>query len=383
MHGAQGIRLAIFLHREAAYQTKSANRLCVRMLSAIPYYETLLFLTGCILIGGVAVDSFLTMLGMRGGGPLTNWWTSWFWEGMLCLHRKKPVHGVLTLAGPLMMVLSVLLWYLALKIGWWLIFVSGNLPVIDNSTSKPIFDPWSLFYFTGVTASGLGYGDYVPEGRAARWASVSSAFTATFLLTISLSYLMPVVSAALAKRRLARNIRSLGANVREIVAHSWADDNGDFANTWWGNVFEQVTLHSEQHLIYPVLRFFHSDAPYSSTSLAVLSLADSVFLISNCSDEKKRPPESFFKVGESAFQRYAQLRKFEKAGAKSNRGQVQTEEGAPGLDLLRTLGISTVSEARYQDNLQSYRALREDLIAICREDGWSIEECAEEARERS
>lgn len=331
--------------------------------------EYLGYLIGGGLIVVVAVDAFMTILLLSGGGFLTKFWMSKVWGGALMIHRRRPIHGFLQVLGPLMTISTVILWYVLILLGWSLIFISGTNSVMVNTDSLPT-DIMQRIYFTGTTLSGVGYGDLVPT--EAPWTILAnlSAFTTTFIITTSLSYLLPVVSAALERRQMAEEIHSIGKSAPEIIEHSWTRDNGELMNDYWMAVIATLGKHANKHLVYPVLHYFHSPEAHGASSLAILRMADAMFLIEQVEDARgsNLPPPVFHRILRAALEAFASIK-----GRKMNDDfelGVGKEHEILNRDVLTNLGFVPVGEDEFDRALEEYKPLRAKLANSCLMDGW-------------
>src|SRR6056297_2332608 len=190
-----------------------------------------LYIIGGFLLALAVVDAFLTILAMRGGGPLTNWWMRAVWRVALWVHRRRRGggHNLLSLAGPLMTVAAIVFWYLLLFAGWSCVYLSHEASVIVATTEAPA-TLVERVSFVGATIMAVGYGDLVPSHFPWTILANASAFMTTFLITTSLSYLMPIISAAVERRQLALNIFSIGKTPQDIVRASWTSGNAEMLN---------------------------------------------------------------------------------------------------------------------------------------------------------
>ena len=138
----------------------------------------------------------------------------------------------------------------------------------------------------------LGYGEFVPHGLP--WVVLASAgaLTATILLTVSLSYVLSVLSASIMRKQLAQDIFSLGKSVGEIVNAAGFGEEKESLNNHFIDISSAINYYALNHLAYPVLRFFHSSEPDRSPALAILLLSDAWFILDNL-PEKNDLPEGF------------------------------------------------------------------------------------------
>jgi len=333
-----------------------------------PASIVLISLGGLILLGTCA-DAFYTMFSQRGAGWFTGLWTTGVWNLFLKIHKKRPIHRGLALVGPFLTVLTVVVWYALLLIGWTLTFLGGHGSVMVNSSGEGT-DLLQRFYFVGTTLSGTGYGDLVPTRPPWTMLSNISAFTTSFLVASSISYIIPVISAALKRRQIGENIHSVGKDSEEILKLSWTDGGQVFSNSYWTELFRNLSHHSHLHLVYPVLHFYHAPDDRKASTLGILRLSDALFLIKQSSDTNARPPEIFFSIAHSAFQSFADVK-----GRHSSNNQDEETKVPNHLspDTLHALGLKHVPLEKFTESLDEYRELRCKLVRLCKADGWSKE----------
>ncbi len=327
------------------------------------------YIIGAGLIVLVAVDGFMTILLLSGGGFLTKFWMSRVWAAALKVHQKWPIHGFLQVLGPLMTILTVILWYILILVGWSLIFISGSNSVMVNTDSLPT-DMLQRFYFTGTTLSGVGYGDLVPTRPPWTILANVAAFTTTFIITTSLSYLLPVVSAALARKQLAERIHAIGKSAPEIIENSWTEENGEIMNDYWMEVMNSLGEHANKHLVYPVLHYYHSPEVKGASSLAILRMADAMFLIRQVDDARgsKLPPPAFHIILKSALEAFTSI-KGRKMGGELGNFEEQSHK-ILNRGVLYELGFVPVGQDAFDDALEEYLPLRSELADSCVMDGW-------------
>src|SRR5690606_11416982 len=119
-------------------------------------------------------DQFVTVFSTGGAGPLSRLAFRGIWKLLLSVHRRRPIHAALKFAGPAMILLSIVSWYLLLGLAVFLVFIAYPGSVIDGTTSAPA-NLIETLYFTNTTISSLGYGDWVPSGPP--WTFISTLAT--------------------------------------------------------------------------------------------------------------------------------------------------------------------------------------------------------------
>lgn len=330
--------------------------------------DLIFYILGIALVLAIFWDAFITILSMRSGGPITNLWTGAAWKSLLWAHRRRPMHSVLSLAGPGFTVIAIVIWYLGLSVGWFLIFSAHPEAVVHDGTRNTATFLERLYY-TGATLSAVGYGDFLPSGFPWTILANSGAFMGTFLLTTSLSYLMPVVSAALERKQLARSIFIVGETPQDIIRNSWTEGNSSALNTHWMTVSTELSRFAQKHLTYPVLRFFHSRHAERSPVIAVLCLSDAFFLMRCARPYDDRPPDGLLETGHRAIDGFANL--ITQQSNIADADPLSASHLSP--QTLKDLGIEPIDDADFQQKLNEYKDLRSRLIELCAEDGWAAD----------
>lgn len=174
---------------------------------------------GVLFLAVVIVDLLWTTLWIEGGaGPLTARLMAWTWKVMRRIGSRNS--RLLTLSGPVILVLSFGVWIVLLWTGWTLLFASAENSLMDTVNARHI--SWSeLVYYTGYTIFTLGNGDLIP--RSGLWQIVTTLASASGMLfiTLSVTYILSVLGAVTQKRAFANNVSGLGTQSTEILRASW------------------------------------------------------------------------------------------------------------------------------------------------------------------
>ncbi len=239
--------------------------------------STLLVLLGSVLLLLAAWDVFITTLTLRGGGPVVRRVTRLAWSGLLALHRRGVRPGLLGFGGGLAVALSLILWVILLAAGWGMVFAGLPGAVIDGSTGAPA-DLLSRLYFAGFNLFTLGVGDYRPSGPLAQALTVAASASGLLAITLTITYLGPVVSGGVSRRALAGEISLLGQTPDEIIEAARAQGADRFAAQLEG-LAPAILKMAEQHLAYPVLSYFHAPQPRLALPLRLASLYEALLIL--------------------------------------------------------------------------------------------------------
>ncbi len=236
-------------------------------------------LLGASLVALALVDVFLTVLYSRAGVGLL---TPRLYRGTWAVFRRlgrmagRREQAVLSLSGPVMMLLTVVMWFLLLLLGFSLIIWPALGSSVTKSSGTTPTDWWTAVYYTGYSLTTLGTGDLVPNTAPYRLLMVMKALVGFSIITLTLTYFMSVYSALVRRNTLAQVLHHLsGASgdavrlLRHVQTSGWLEGGkGGFMD-----IGQQTLDLLESHHSYPVLHYFRMRDPrYSMARIALLVL---------------------------------------------------------------------------------------------------------------
>lgn len=325
--------------------------------------QSLMSFASIVLAAIVIWDVFITVFSSKGEGFLTQLWTQPLWQGLLFIHRRQPVHHVLALAGPFMLLLSIIIWYTLLGVSFYLAIAAYPNSVVNNTTGEPI-DLLAKVYFVGTTLSSLGYGDLVPSGPPWTFLSTGATLAATIILTISLSYVLSVLSAAIERRKLAQGIFGLGTTIPEIMEGAQLDDSRASLKNYVLSLASEIEHQAFKYHAYPILKFFHAPEAKYSPVRAILLLSDTFFIFSLLPAENQ-PPKGVKRVVESSIGSYIESTQSDILTPSDSEQNLETL-----VEVARGFGILIKEDAAARELFDNYLQRRQRLVSLCREDGW-------------
>lgn len=312
-----------------------------------------------VLLAAVVLwDQFVTVFSTSGAGPLTRFGSKQLWNALLFIHRRHRMHRVLAFAGPFMMLLSIVLWYLLFGLAVYMLFAAHTGSVINNTTDESATHLETL-YFVSTTISSLGYGDWVPSRFPWTLIGTLATLLATIVLTVSLSYVLSVISAAIERRSLASGVFSIGDNIPDLIKHlQFGNPQASLKNYLLGlsSTIDKVAL---QHLAYPVLKYFHASRRDLSPTRAVLLLSDTLFLLDA---SEQQVPSGVMAVVQSSIDNFSEF-------SSSNIASVDESDTMPEY-LARQAEDMGLETAALERAFAAYAPRRCRLLALRNEDGW-------------
>ncbi|WP_226483232.1 potassium channel family protein [Natrinema amylolyticum] len=298
---------------------------------------------GVVLLLLAVVDLLWTTLWVEGrAGPLTSRLMSNTWEVLKKVAGERP--RVLSFSGPLILVLGLTMWIALLWSGWTLLFAGGEETLIDTRNTGPI--SWTeRFYFVGYTVFTMGNGDFTPNGGIWQVATALTTASGMLFVTLSVTYVLNVLSAVTQKRSLASSIHGLGGQSTEILETSWDGDSFQGLDGPLNLIANQLGTLTANHKAYPILHYFftteRSQAP--TTNIAILD--ETLTLLRFGVDPEHRPSEPTITQTRSSVQTY--LDELESGFV----GPASQPPPAPDLEQLRDSGIPTVSDEGFTNSL--------------------------------
>lgn len=160
---------------------------------------------------------------------------------------------LLQVAGLALVVGLVSTWILSLLLGWALVMRgAADLRTADGAPTGW----WDTLYYAGYTVSTLGTGDVVPAGPVGQMLTVVASITGLLVLTMAITYLVPVLRAAADRRILASTIHALGTSPQQIADNLWPDAATGRHDDVVRELTQSVRHMTQAHSSYPVLHFF-------------------------------------------------------------------------------------------------------------------------------
>lgn len=320
-------------------------------------------LLGLTLIGLVTHDVLTTTVSVgSGAGAFTRRVADGLWRTARWLWSDN--HVALRRVGVSVMLVSVLAWLLLTWAGWTLVFFGSEQAVVDSASGQPA-GVGERVYFVGYTLLTLGNGDFRPLGTVWRIATVLTVANGFLLITLAITYLIPLASAATEKRQMGALLASLGTSPQRMLTGGF-DGNGFAA---LGHDLSQLPqhlfLHEQRHHTYPVLHYFHSAEATTSAPLRLAVLDEALTLLEAGVDEDVVRPESTIGVLRAALTAYLDT------VADIYVAPADEPPPRPRLDALRDAGIPTLDDGTFCRRMDGYGQRRRLLRGLVEHHAWS------------
>lgn len=321
----------------------------------------LYLVSGFLIIAFTWVDVAWTTLTLDGGGPVARRLTSVMGKLQRSPHM---LHSPLrTKFGASVIIANVFCWVALLWLGWWLVYMSDPNSVVASKNEVPA-NAVDRIYFVGFLLTTLGTGDFVANGSGWRVLAAVAAATGLVMITLSLTYFIPVLSAAIQQRKTSVFLAALGSSPQEILLQGWDGQGFPSLLSRFDDMSQDLMEVSRQHAAYPVLNHFLAHEHRASLALNAARLAEAHLLLRLAVQPSVRPSaERLRPLGVALCDYFNAL-------DEPHSVEDQNTPPVPDLEPLREAGIPTVPPdefARAIASLACERRLARDCV---RRDGW-------------
>lgn len=316
-----------------------------------------------VLVTGI-VDIVWTTLWVDGGsGPVSGRLTTGIWKGLRAATGDR--NRALSLAGPLILMLTLATWIGLIWLGWTIIFASDPYAVVNSRTGGPA-DWWGRFYYVAYTMFTDGNGDYTPVYGGNVW-EVASAFTTASgmaFVTLGVSYVLTVLGAVADKRSFASTVTGLGDRSEAFLRTGWNGEDFRGLELTVESLAADLSTLAEQHKSYPILHYYHSEQASRASAVAVPILDEALMLSRYAMPEGQGLDPAVVENGRSSAQSYLETLD------DSFIDPAPSVPRAPDLERLRSNDIPTVSDEAFAEALADQTDRRRRLLGVVEADAW-------------
>ena len=288
-------------------------------------------------------------------------WMPWCWLAGR-VHNPRRRETILSVYGPLSLVLLIVLWAFGLLVGFAFCFYAMGSPFSDPIAMHS--NLLSDLYVSGTTLFTLGLGDVVPHSRLVRAFLVLEAGMGLGFVAVVIGY-FPVLYAAFSRREV--NISMLDAragsppSAAELMRRH-AFPGGSEALMVLLEEWERWSAELlESHISYPLLCYFRSQHANQSWLGALCAVLDTcALLVASVQDMPGRQAQLSFAMARHAVVDLSQL--FELQPKASPQDRLPAGAFAQLHDLLCQAGTRVAQDEGSLDRLNKMRALYEPYV---------------------
>lgn len=249
--------------------------------------DYLFLIIGITVILMVVADFAVTVFVPKGAGFITEAITVFVAKIFKFLSGNIGIKKVLEYKLVFIIAIMIISWLLLVWFSVSLIY-SFDYNSIVNAETKVAATFSEKIYFTGYTISTLGLGDFQPNGLAWEFFTSMVSLLGFIILTISITYIVPVINSIIEKQTLSLQIASLGQTTSEILVKGYNGKDFSDLSDDFSNLSNAIFKHAKNHSAYPVLHHVHDSNKNENTILKLTSLDEACTILLNHVPAEKR-----------------------------------------------------------------------------------------------
>lgn len=319
---------------------------------------------GICLISFALYDFAVTAYIPSGEGPISERINHGVFDLFFWLAGRDGRNSKLAYVGLAVIFTLSLAWIIMIWTGFVCIYAAFPESILQGQNKTPT-DLFEKIYHVGYTLSTLGIGDYVPGNNFWRIMTAITSFLGLVTITMSITYLVPVISNAIQKRALSLHISALGESAEQIIINSYNGENFQGISGQLSDLASMIFTYAQNHLAYPILHHMHNCNPSENVVLKLTALDEALTIILFHIPEELRPNRLEVQIVRRALTTYLKtVTHLEAANLAPDYAKFHLIEQYTGVKLLNTGG-----EAR-EKLYASLEPRRKLLLGGVQADGW-------------
>lgn len=310
----------------------------------------------------VLVDIFKTIIYINGAGFLSGLASRAIWRLFFWASKGNGNSKLLNLSGPVILLFFLFMWVTLIWLGYSLMYLSDSDSVINTATGASASIIGKIYY-VGYTLTSLGNGGYRPASGAWQIISNIMGLNSTVFISLCISYLLPVLQAVIDKRSLALQIAMLGSTPEEIISNGYNGKNFNAIYQRFTNLESLLIKHSERHLAYPILHYFHANNKLHALPLNLAALDEAMII------------QKIYKIdnSENSFHWKVLANTLNNFYERLDSVFIIEVNDIPPFDYKDKLEkySSNIAPQEVQLELQKFEQRRKKVLGYVRKDGWS------------
>ncbi len=235
-------------------------------------------------------DLIVTVLSPKGAGVLTEKVNIYGSRLYSTIVGKKGLNKLLEYKVIFLILSIIIVWILLTWISCTLIYMSYPYSIV-NSETELSSNTLQKLYFTGYTLSTLGPGELKPNGIEWQLFTNFVSFFGFFIITICITYIVPLVSNLTQSKALSLRIAGIGESTQSILSNSYNGENFEELSGQFSSLASDILKYATNHLAYPILHYVHHSNPSENIILKMVCLDETLnIFINNIPQEHVKNP---------------------------------------------------------------------------------------------
>lgn len=322
-----------------------------------------LLIPGLLIVLWGLLEALWTTVWVDGNSaPLTGRLTTGIWK-LFKNFIPEPDDKLLSLSGPIILISSVVSWIFMIWLGWSLMFFSDSGSIyVRGAELIPQFS--DIGWYVAYVMFTVGNGDFLPQQGFWQILSMLVSFTGMSIVTLSITYILQVISAVVNKRAFASEVLSIGRSAEEFVIKQWTGSDFGAIELQLNSLSTQLGKLNEQHLAFPILHYYHAAHAERSQDLAIAVLDDAVSIIKLGMDDKNLPPETILTATRQSVSTFLNTVKMAFINPAKDAPRI------PDLNKIKKAGVPVLSNGQFESRLQEHQKRRKLILGLINNGAW-------------
>jgi hypothetical protein len=242
---------------------------------------------GVALLIAIYTEIGITALSSNGSGKLTDYLSRGIWKILFLLAGKDGRKGILNYSIILVIGGILVFWICTMWLGNYLVIRSDLNSVVDAQTLQAASEIDKL-YFTGYTLSTLGNGEFKSNGPFWQLYSNILSLSGLIIITLSITYLLPILNSDIFKKKTSIMISSLGNSPEQIILNGWNGQDYKLLDTSFEKLADSIIEMSRSLQAYPVIHYSHTTDIKENLEVNIVLLDEAVTILHEYVENKEQ-----------------------------------------------------------------------------------------------
>lgn len=233
---------------------------------------------GSVIVLVTLYDIINTILAPRGVGLIADRISRGLWRLSLFAAGRDGRNKLLRSVGPFLLVMIIFSWIVLLWLGNTLMVYSDPEALWSAGKNEFVGGFIENMYFVAYVLSSMGSGDYTPATDGWLLYTGLMSYTGVVFISLSISFLIPIVEAIALKRQVSLRIHALGKNPEGILTR-YGGNGYEHLLAVLVDLEPPILKLAQYHLAYPVIHFFHAVHLFESLPVKLVSLDEAMSIM--------------------------------------------------------------------------------------------------------
>ena len=318
---------------------------------------------GVVLIATATFDFVLTAVTVGGRAGPVSLRVADLLHRLLSRRNLRDHPRLGRLVGPSLLLGIFLTWLFAISLGWALVFSTEGAITRPEDVAASLVDPFEF-----VFATLLGRGGGLSLGTSEPFWTVMQVLLGLMgvgFVTLSLAWVLPVVSGVASRREVAAKLAAMGSDAEDVLLTAWDGSGYGNLDLHLQALTTDLAALAQRHLAYPAIHYYHSHDWRTSIGPRLAVIDDALSLMALAAETPGVPRSSIVSLRRVVTD---YLDAIDEAFLSDDQ---MPAPPPPATGRLREAGLLQMSEDEVAERFDRIADRRARLHAYVCHDGWT------------